>query len=533
MYIYFVKINTIIKMYILKGAMENGQNNKQNKIDEKVEELNKDLTKIKVSSSLEENAALIKGLFKDDDTIIVRNVVNENDREMRFCAVYCEALANSAVINESIIKPLILTHASPSQSSYADVICESVLQTGEVKKTDSFKDIVEAVAYGDTVLFMEGSDKAVYLDTKSFTLRQPAEPPTENVLSGPREGFTEGLMNNISYLHRRLRTNDLKFKIIKIGERSKTDCCVCYIESLVNKQILDELFSRLNKIKIDAVIDANYLSELLRDNKASPFKTIGKTERPDSVTGKILEGRIAVLVDGTPVVLTLPYLFIENFQSPEDYYINYYYYSSFSRLLRIIGFFITITVPAFYIAVVAYHHEMLPTALLSSITIDRRNVPFPAAVEAFLLLTMFEIIRETGIRMPSNIGQALSIVGALVIGQAAVEAKLIAAPMIIIVSITAITGLLIPKLFGPAIIIRYMLLLLSSLLGLFGFIIGISFFLIHILGLKSFGVSQMSQIGDLKLQDVKDTFIRSPWQFMDKRTEKIAKNLKRLEIKEG
>jgi spore germination protein KA len=160
-------------------------------------------------------------------------------------------------------------------------------------------------------------------------------------------------------------------------------------------------------------------------------------------------------------------------------------------------------------------------------------VPFPAAVEAFLLLTMFEIIRETGIRMPSNIGQALSIVGALVIGQAAVEAKLIAAPMIIIVSITAITGLLIPKLFGPAIIIRYMLLLLSSLLGLFGFIIGISFFLIHILGLKSFGVSQMSQIGDLKLQDVKDTFIRSPWQFMDKRTEKIAKNLKRLEIKEG
>lgn len=511
--------------------MKTGEIEKQNIINQKIEELNSDLSKIKVSSSLEENFKIIEGLFKDDDTMVTRRIINENDSDLQFGIFYCQAVAGPAIINESIIRPLILTEVSLARGEITDLLCQKVLQIGDVTKTDSYKEIVESVSYGDTILFIEGSSQALYMDTKDFSLRQPNEPVSEMVLSGPREGFTEGLMNNVSFIHRRLKTNDLKLKFKKMGTRANTDICVCYLDSLVNKDILEEVYNRLDKIKIDAVLDAHYLEELIQDNQTSPFKRLGTTERPDSVVGKLLEGRIAILVDGSPVAITLPFLFIENFQSPEDYYMNAYY-SSFTRLIRILGFFITVLLPAFYVAIVAFHHEMMPTPLLTSITLERRNVPLPAAVEAFIMLIMFEIIRETGIRMPSNIGQALSIVGALVIGQAAVEANLIAAPMIILVAVTAITGLLIPRLNGPAIIVRFSLLLISSMFGLYGFILGVSVLIIHLLKLNSFGVSQMTPLGDFKFQDVKDTFIRAPWQYMNKRTEKIAKNIKRLQLEE-
>ncbi len=225
-----------------------------------------------------------------------------------------------------------------------------------------------------------------------------------------------------------------------------------------------------------------------------------------------------LLTDGTPVVLTLPYVFAENFQSNEDYYLNYIY-STFGRFLRLISFFIAIATPAFYIALVAYHQEMMPPQLYITIAAERLNVPFPAAIESFLLLIVFDILKETGIRMPSNLGQALSIVGALVIGQAAVEARLVAAPMIIIVAITAITSLLIPKINTPAIVFRYFLLALASGFGYFGFMMGLSILVIHIISIRSFGIPYMTPIDKLsfKGQDLKDTGVRAPWWNMKTR----------------
>ena len=236
-----------------------------------------------------------------------------------------------------------------------------------------------------------------------------------------------------------------------------------------------------------------------------------------------MEGRIAIIVDGSPMVLTLPYLFIENFQSGEDYYFNFYY-TTFSRLLRIGAFLLTIIVPGLYIATAAFHQEMMPLTLLIRVAQERQSVPLPAAAEAVIMLLVFDVLRETGVRMPSNIGQTLSIVGALVIGQAAVEAKLVAAPMIIMVAATGITGLLVPRINSPIIFWRFLILFLSSTFGFFGLSIGIALLIIHINNLTSFGIEQTTLSGCYRFQSIKDIFIRAPINLMIKRPKDITSN---------
>ena len=507
-------------------------NRKKETADTSVENFNKPLQDNVLKKSLSENIATLKKLFKDVDVLIVRSFENNHNKNLKFCITYCDGVVNSTIINDNIIKPLMLSHAQVSEIDVMNSLLNDVIMINEIEKTNEIKKIVEAITYGDTVLFVDGSDEAIILNTKGFQTRSVAEPDSEKNLSGPREGFNEAIVQNLSLIRRKLRTNELKMKYITLGRITQTKACICYIDKIVNKKILNELYRRLDTIDIDGGMDSNYITELIKDSKFSPFRTTGYTERPDVVVGKLLEGRIAVFLDGTPVVLTVPYLFIENFQSSEDYYLNFYY-TSLARLLRIIGFFLTITVPAFYISVVAYHHEMLPTPLLISIANERKNVPLPAALEALILLIVFDLLRETGIRMPSNVGQALSIVGALVIGQAAVDAKLVAAPMIIVVALTGITNLLIPKMNAPVIYIRFFLLLMATTFGFFGFILGLSLVFIHILNLHSFGISQLTLNGTLQFQEIKDTFIRAPWTKMITRRKVIARDHIRMKVNNG
>jgi spore germination protein KA len=500
---------------------------KEETINRKVEELNETIQDCDLTNSLSQNVEILQKLFIDVDVLIVRYIQNSQNSSLKYCIAYCDGVVNSTIINDNIIKPLVLSNVAVAGSNLIDNLMSHVILINEAEKTNKIKDIVESISYGDTILFADGSNEALILNTKGFLTRALAEPDNEKILSGPREGFNESLIQNLSMIRRKMRTNELKIKYFTFGRITKTKACVCYIDKIVNKNLLNELYRRLNAIDIDAVLDTNYITELVKDSALSPFRTTGYTERPDVVVGKLLEGRIAIILDGTPVVLTVPYLFIENFQSSEDYYLNFYY-TSFSRILRMIGFFLTITVPGFYIAIVAYSLEMLPTSLLINIASARKSVPLPAAVEAFVMLLVFDILRETGIRMPTSIGQALSIVGALVIGQAAVDAKLVAAPMIIVVAITGITSLLVPKMNAPTIYVRLFLLLLASTLGLFGFILGLSAVLIHILNLYSFGVPQLTINGSLQFQEIKDTFFRAPWTRMITRTKSMTQDVVRM-----
>ena len=503
---------------------------KKRDVSREAEAFNKGIQDLKVSSDLSENIALMKKLFENVDIMRYRFVLEDGRPDIAI--VFSDGMVSSSIINDSILRPLMQGGKLPKGPDRMKQLTGAVVEINESELTGEFSKIVGAVSYGDTILFADGCSEAAILNTKSFPLRSVAEPDSEKNLSGPREGFNESIMQNISMLRRRARTPDLKIRSLTLGKRTQTSVMVCYLGQVVHQGALKEVMERLSKIDIDGVLDSNYVTELIREHRFSLFRTVGYTERPDVVVGRLLEGRIAILVDGTPTALTLPYLFVENFQASEDYYLSFYY-TSFSRILRMLGFFMTIAVPGAYIAIGSFQTEMLPTSLLINITAERQSVPLPAAVEAFVMLITFDILRETGVRMPTNIGQALSIVGALVIGQAAVAAKLVAAPMIIVVAITGITNLLVPKLNAPVIYIRLFVLILSSMFGFFGFTMALSVVLIHLISMTSFGVPSLTLDGDLKMGRVKDVAVRAPWWDMITRPELLSKNHTRMKPPEG
>jgi spore germination protein KA len=484
-------------------------------------------TEIPVSRSLEDNIRILKELFEDVDMLQIRQFQSRHLRAQQYCIAYCDGVVDPSIINENIIKPAMLSDWRGSAQDLIDGLAARVISVNRAEKVGEYQKIIEAVTYGDTVFFAQGADQALILATKGFVLRGITEPDSEKNLSGPREGFGESLLLNLSMIRRKMRSNELKIKYYTFGQRTKTKAAVCYIEGIANKEILQELYRRLDTIDIDGVLDTNYINELIKDSPLSPFASMGYTERPDVVMGKLLEGRIALVVDGTPNVLTVPYLFIENFQSSEDYYMSFFY-TSFTRLLRILSFFITVTLPGFYVAMAGFHHELMPTPFLLNIASERNSVPFPAAMEAFLMLLVFDILRETGARMPSTIGQALSIVGALVIGQAAVEAKIVASPMIIVVAMAGITNLVVPKLNAAITYARVFVLILSTMFGFTGTNMGISVIIIHVLSLHSLGIPQISAKGGIRFQQVKDTFIRAPWWLMKMRIRHFAINKTRM-----
>ena len=481
------------------------------------------LDEYEIKPHLLENIKMVKNLFSNDDTLITREFINQNNNNIKCCAFFIDGMVNNEIINENIIGPIIENIFLSPNADIIEVIKSQVIISNDVKKVDKTSDIVKAVVAGDTAVFVNGCKSALVISSKGWASRSIIEPDTERALRGPREGFTEGILTNLSLIRRKIQTNELKFVFKTFGTKSNTKACICYIDNLIDKEILNELNRRLDKIDIDGILDSNYIVEMIRDAPMSPFKTIGITERPDTVASKLLEGRIALVVDGSPIVLTLPYLFIENFQANDDYYLNFYF-ASIGRMLRLVGFLISISIPAIYVALTTYHREMIPTYLSLSIIEAHKNVPFPTIVECILMLLVFEIIRETGIRMPSNIGQALSVVGALVIGQAAVEAKFISAPMVIIVAITAITGLINPKIKGVTILTRLVFLIASSILGFYGYFYCIITLLTHLFSLHSFGVLYTSQISAWNFQGFKDNFFRAPWKFMITRPDFVKKN---------
>lgn len=505
---------------------------KKPNFEKATEKLNTPLGEERLSEDMEENIARFKEYFKDDDTILFRRFQSREDPSIEYCIIYCDGMVDNARLNEDILRPLMQVKSLPPGNQGVEFLMSQAIFVNGCEKEDKVKDIIPEVASGVTLLLLPWASEGIMLSAKAFEVRGIIEPDSEKVLSGPREGFNEALLINLSLVRRRLRTNDLKMQFSTLGEVTHTRICLAYLDSVVNRSILRELHKRLATIELDAILDSNYITELIRDNPLSPFRTVGYSERPDVIAAKILEGRIAIFVDGSPAVLTVPYLFIENFQSNEDYYLNFYY-TSFSRLLRIMGFFMTVLIPALYIAITTHHHETLPAPLMISVAVERQGVPLPASIEALILLITFDILRETGLRMPSNVGQALSILGALVVGQAAVAANLVAAPMIIIVAITGITALLIPKMNSPVIFARLMLLFLSSTFGFWGIIVGSAALLCHILNLKSFGMPQLMPDKPLHLQEFKDLMIRAPWWHMRLRPAFMASNRLRMRGKGG
>ena len=413
---------------------------------------------------------------------------------------------------EALVESILPDGFIPS-SKY---IAKNILFANEVGESGYMPDLLRAILYGDTVLISDGNQTALTINTKGWRTRGIQEPTSERVLQGPREGFDEAAMFNLAMIRRKLLTPDLCIEMLRIGRRSDTPTFICYLGSLVNNDTLKELKRRLGKIDIAGILDSNYIAENIRDNKYSLLKTIGSTERPDIVAARLLEGRIALVVDGTPVVLTLPYLFSENFQSDEDYYINFLL-ASFSRMLRWFCFFITVSVPGVFVSLVTHHFELLPTHFALTVSRLRAGVPIASAAECIALILAFEILKEAGLRMQQNLGHALSVVGGLVVGQAAVEAGIISAPMLIAVAFSAIAGLMIPRLEGAVFYWRLLIVAVCSVFGLWGFFAAASIFVLRVFGITSFGVDYTSSFALPRADTLKDAFVRVSWKDMKTR----------------
>lgn len=472
----------------------------------------------KLLPDFEANLAVMQEIFGADKTVLMHRFAPtvQGKTALRCCLFCVDGMVNSLLINENIIKPVVLHH--PDNKIQGDILTyleQRVIQANETRQSDLFDDIIYALLYGDTIVFCQGSEKALIIGSKGFVRRGVQEPENETVLKGPREGFGEALLHNLGMVRRKVRSSQLKLEYFRVGSDTRTTCALCYIGDLVDQSVLQALKKRLETLKIDGVFDSNYIVELMRDNKLSPFRTAGSTERPDVVAAKLLEGRVAILVDGSPVAVTVPHIFLEQFQSSEDYYVSYHF-AALNRGLRILGFLLAISVLPIYIALVTYHQELLPTSLLLSIARARQGVLLPTFAEALVLLCAFELLREAGTRVPAGIGQTLSIVGGLVVGQAAVEARIVSVPMLIVVAFSGITGLIVPKLQASVTLLRLIFLAAAAAVGIYGYILGLLCLAMHLAKQTSFGIPTLSNLPLGQMGSAEDSVVRPRFSVMQK-----------------
>ncbi|ABZ83626.1 spore germination protein ka [Heliomicrobium modesticaldum Ice1] len=480
------------------------------------------------SCSYDENMRILKKILANDDLIIYRPLTLEGQDNHRCCVVYVDGMVDSDLLHENVLTRLQdVRWQQVPDDELLSLFVKRIISAGNVTTVAKVRPAIQALLYGNVLLVLDSADAVIQIEAKGWEKRAISEPETERVVRGPREGFIENIVTNLAMIRRKVPNPNLKMVYREIGTRTKTKICIVYLEGVSRKELLEELQRRLDKVQLDGILEAEYIIELIRDAPLSPFETLGTTERPDTAVGKLLEGRILIVVDGSPFVITLPYLFIEYFQANKDYYENFYY-STVNRLLRYLSFFLTTSTPAIFVALTAFHQEMIPTRLLFSISAAKEGVPFPTVVEAFLMLTAFQILREAGIRLPSPVGQAVSIVGALVLGDAAVTAKIISAPMVIVAAVTGITSFIVPEMPGVAFLLSLFFLFAASFLGLFGYIFAVIALTIHLAGIRSFGVNYLDSITSIRLQDLKDTAIRAPWWWMTYRPRLLTPNDKRL-----
>lgn len=441
--------------------------------------------------------------------------LGENCR-LQGALVFIDGLADAKVISESIMMPLLAYRFAETGGKPASLedLSRAVLCAGDVTEQGGLDALLLSCLSGDTVLLADGLSGGLVISSKGFDKRGVSEPQSETVVRGPREGFTESLRTNTALLRRRIKTPDFRLDHMKIGRKTKTDVCVAYITGVADPKIVDTVKKRLESIVIDSVMDSGYLEQYIEDSPFSIFPTVGYSEKPDVVAGRVLEGHVAIISDGSPFVLTAPMLFIESFQTSEDYYIRTIY-ASMSRILRFIAFTITAFAPALYIALTTFHQELIPTTLLYTIADAREGTPFPAFFEALVLVFAFELLREAGIRLPRPIGQAVSIVGALIMGDAAVSAGIVGAPMVITIAVTAVSGFVVPRQNDAIAILRLVAMIFASILGGYGIAMVYLAMLLHLAKLQSFGVPYFETVKPNR--DLQDSYIRLPlWKMLQR-----------------
>ncbi|WP_392486195.1 spore germination protein [Haloimpatiens sp. FM7315] len=457
----------------------------------------------------------IKEILKDNSDIVYREFFINGT--VKAALIYIDGMADKILLDDYVLESLM---DKDEEDINVNNIKDRLLTISDLREVDKLSKGIDGFLSGDTLLLIDGLKKAYIIANRSWPARGISEPLGETVVRGSREGFAETIRFNTALVRRRIRDTKFRIKSKTIGVRSKTDVVIMYIDDIVRDGLVEEVEKRLDKIKIDAILDSGYVEQLIQDDKWSIFPHIQSTERPDVVAAALYEGRVAILVDNSPFALIAPSTLINLFQSPDDYYQGWIN-SSIVRFVRNLGVLFSLIIPALYVAITSFHTSIIPTKLAYSIASSREGVPFPAFVEAIIMELSLTFLMEAVVRLPKPIGSTVGIVGGLIIGQAAVSAGIVSPIMIIIVSVTAITSFMIPN-YGVSNafrIVRFFLIIASAIIGLYGIVIGLIILLIHLLKMKSFGVSYLSPMVNTHFKDFKDFMFRVPIDNMKERPE--------------
>lgn len=495
------------------------KNNYNNSTDARINQSGFSISKELLEESLDLNFDKVKKAFGNSSDLITQTIHLNDADPIQIGVIYMNGLISPIAIQTLLTESLKVD----SCEFPLDALRSSVSTLGQVREIPDFETLYQSILSGLTVILLDGCLQGLAANTQGGEHRSVEEPTTQSVVRGPREGFTELISTNAALIRRKIKDPNLWMESMTIGRVSKTDVAIMYMNGIVNDKLVAEARIRLGRIDIDAIFESANIEELIQDETYTPFPTLYNTERPDVIAAGLMEGRIAILVDGTPFVLMAPALFTQFYQSAEDYY-QRADFATLLRLLRYVCFFISLLAPSLYIAITTFHQELLPSSLLISLAAQREGIPFPAFIEAVVMEITFEILREAGVRLPKTVGQAVSIVGALVIGQAAVEAGLVSPAMVIIVAITAISNFVIPSFnMGITIrILRFLLMLIAASFGLFGVTVGLIAIVLHLCSLRSFGIPYMSPMAPFILADQKDTIFRLPLWALHERPRLIS-----------
>ncbi|MGO0060683.1 spore germination protein [Brevibacillus fluminis] len=487
-----------------------------------------------LTNDLAANVEQVMQVIGHNPDVIYREMLL-GESNIRAALIYSKYLVNKDILATAVIRPL-LEHSFQTQTPSMDVVDEvrlRVLQLGEIMHSTTIDDCISGILAGSAALLIDGADRVLMMGICAPEARNVTEPITESAVRGSREGFVENLETNLTLLRKQIKNPFFTIVPYIIGRQSRRNLALLYLSNIANPRLIEEVKQRLGRIDIDDAQESGIIEQLIEDDHWSPFPQIQNTERPDKVNSALMEGRVAILLDGTPFALLAPVTLNMLLQTIEDYS-ERWYSGLLLRLLRYMVLVFALFLPSLYIALVSYHQGLIPTKLAISMAESREGVPFPTLIEALIMETTIEILREAGIRLPKPIGQAVGIVGGLVIGQSAVQAGIVSPIMVIVVALTAISSFAIPQ-YSEAIalrILRFGMMLASAFLGLYGIVLAFLLIAGHIAGLKSFGVNYAGTFAHYQFSDLKDTFFKAP-QYVMKLRPKILGTLDRRRSSNG
>lgn len=448
----------------------------------------------------EDKLNYIKEKFKGNVDAKYRIIESKNGT---ITMIFIDNLCDSHFISQYIVEPIL--ENKDNIKSLDDITNDSLFafSIGDVKDK---ADAILHVLLGDVVIICDFCEGMMFCEAKGYVRRSVSIPITESVVKGPREGFTEAFVDNISLIRRKIRDGNLKFESVFVGDKSQTVVVVAYLKGTAPEKLVNDVKNKVKELSTEYILDTNEIEDKLK-SRGTPFDTIGYTEKADIAANKILSGRVGVIVDGTPFVITAPYFFYENFQAADDYYLNKYVVNC-ARVLRWFAFFVTMFLPAFYIALTTYNFSMIPSLFIFRLSLSRAGVPFPTLFEVIMMTVFFQILREAGIRLPQPVGQAMGIVGGLILGEAAVGAGLASEITIIVVALSSISSFLVPKLYGAVSIWSIILVLFAGFCGLPGLYAGTFIFISHIGSLRTMKYPYIYPIKTMKSIENDDEILR-------------------------